>query len=440
MEKSTLLTTEQQIIHDLLPQKFGRRGKIWTVVLILACIIGAFAYYRQLEKGLIVTNMRDYVSWGIYISNFVFFVAISLVGSLITAIFRLAKVPWRTPLTRISEMIAVSAITFASLIIIVDMGRPERLLNLFTHGRLQSPIVWDVIVISTYFCISLFLLYVTLIPDIAILIRAKDKLGKPFSKLYQWLATFWKSRPNQEKIRDRIITILCIMIIPVAFCIHTVTSWLFATTYRPGWDSTNFGAYFISGAFLVGAGGVVVAMYVFRRAYQLEKYITDLHFEKMGRVVVLLALLYLYFNVNEYLIPAFKMKKSEEAHLTQLFAGEYAPMFWFAILVGMLIPIAILLFKKGRKPVPMFITGMMVVVGAWFKRYLIVTPTLLHPLLPMHDVPSSYHHYFPSWEEWAISGGSLAGALLIITFFARVFPVISIYKTLTDENEKAASI
>jgi len=129
------------------------------------------------------------------------------------------------------------------------------------------------------------------------------------------------------------------------------------------------------------------------------------------------------------------MKKSEEAHLRQLFAGEYAPMFWFAVLVGMIIPILILLFKKGRRPIPMFIAGVMVVVGAWFKRYLIVTPTLLHPLLPMQEVPASYHHYFPSWEEWAISGGSLAGALLIFTFFARVFPVISIYKTFTDENE-----
>ena len=162
-----------------------------------------------------------------------------------------------------------------------------------------------------------------------------------------------------------------------------------------------------------------------------------MHFDKMGRMLVLLALLYLYFNVNEYLVPAFKMKKSEEAHLTQLFTGEYAPMFWFAILVGMIIPIIILLFKKGRKPFPMFIAGMMVVVGAWFKRYLIVTPTLLHPLLPMQDVPASYHHYFPSWEEWAISVGSLAGALLIITFLARMFPIISIYKTLTDEKEKA---
>lgn len=438
MDNSTSLTSEQ-ITNDLLPQKFGKRGIIWTGLLILIALVGAFAYYRQLKYGLVVTNMRDYVSWGIYISNFVFFVAISLVGSLITAIFRLTNVPWRTPLTRISEIIAVSAITFASLIIIVDMGRPERLLNLFIHGRIQSPIMWDVIVIGTYFCLSLFLLYITLLPDIRIMINAKEKLGKRFSKLYRWLGTFWKGTAGQERIRNKSITILCIVIIPVAFSIHTVTSWLFATTYRPGWDSTNFGAYFISGAFLVGAGAVVVAMYVFRRYYHLEKYITEKHFEKMGRVVVLLALLYLYFNINEYLVPAFKMKKPEAVHLTQLFAGEYAPLFWFAILVGMIIPIFIMLFKKGRKPLPMFIAGVMVVVGAWFKRYLIVTPTLLHPFLPMYNVPSSYHHYFPSWEEWAIAAGSLAGVLLIITFFARVFPIISIYKTLTDQNETEQS-
>src|SRR6476661_9125789 len=127
----------------------------WTGILILLCLIGAYAYYRQLKYGLIVTNMRDYVSWGIYISNFVFFVAISLVGSLITAIFRLANVKWSTPLTRIAEIIAVSAIVFASIIIIVDMGRPERFMNLFLHPRIQSPIVWDVIVISTYFVLSL---------------------------------------------------------------------------------------------------------------------------------------------------------------------------------------------------------------------------------------------------------------------------------------------
>lgn len=408
---------------------------IWTGSLIIICLIGAFAYYRQLKYGLVVTNMRDYVSWGIYISNFVFFVAISLVGSLITAIFRLANVKWATPLTRIAEIIAVSAIVFASLIIIVDMGRPERFLNLLLYGRIQSPIMWDVIVIGTYFFISLLLLYMPLLPDLKILIKFKEKTGETLNKLYRFQGSFWKGTNQQFRIGNRAISILCITIIPVAFSIHTVTSWLFATTYRPGWDSTNFGAYFISGAFLVGAGGVVVAMYVFRKFYHLEKYITDLHFDRMGKIVVLLSLLYLYFNINEYMVPAFKMKKSEAVHLTTLFKGEYATMFWFAIIIGLIIPIIGLLFKKGRKPLPMFIIGILVVVGAWFKRYLIVTPTLLHPFLPMQETPASYHHYFPSWEEWAIAMGSLAGALLVITFFVRIYPIIPIQETITEQQE-----
>ena len=436
MGNSAIIPADQ-ITRDLLPQKFGTRGVIWTTILILTCMLGAFAYYRQLRYGLVVTNMRDYVSWGIYISNFVFFVAISLVGSLITAILRLANVHWSTPLTRIAEIIAVSAIVFAALIIIVDMGRPERFLNLALHGRIQSPIMWDVIVISTYFFISLLLLYFPLLPDLKIMIENKEKTSKWLYKLYRFQGSFWKGTKEQFRLSDKAINILCILIIPVAFSIHTVTSWLFATTYRPGWDSTNFGAYFISGAFLVGSGAVVVAMYVFRSAYKLEKYITELHFDRMGKVVVMLSLLYLYFNINEYLIPAFKMKKSEELHLEELFTGEYSKMFWFAIMVGMIIPIFVLIFKAGRKPLPMFIIGSMVVVGAWFKRYLIVTPTLLHPFLPMTNVPESFKHYFPSWEEWAIAAGSMAGVLLVITFFARIFPIIPIHETIieTESNE-----
>jgi Ni/Fe-hydrogenase subunit HybB-like protein len=436
VENITALSSEQ-ITRDLLPQKFGKRGMIWTVSLLLICFVGVFAYYRQLKNGLVVTHMRDYVSWGIYISNFVFFVAISLVGSLITAIFRLANIHWSTPLTRIAEIIAVSAITFASIIIIVDMGRPERLVNIVAHGRLQSPITWDVIVIGTYFFISVLLLYIPLLPDLKIMNERKNNYPKWISRIHRFLGSFWKGTKEQFKISNRSVIILSIMIIPVAFCIHTVTSWLFATTYRPGWDSTNFGAYFVSGAFLVGAGGVVIAMYVFRKNYHLEKYITEKHFDRMGKALVLLAFLYLYFNINEYLVPAFKMKKPEEAHLTQLFAGEFAPIFWFAIIVGMVIPVIVLLTKKGRRPFPMFVVGIMVVVGAWFKRYLIVTPTLLHPFLPMQDVPQSYKHYFPSWEEWAIAMGTLAGALLVITFFVRVFPIIPIQETITEQHETA---
>ncbi len=433
------ILARQKVIEDLLPKKFGRRGKIWVVVLLFICVVGLVAYIRQLSKGLVVTSMRDYASWGIYISNFVFFVAISLVGSLITAVFRLSNVKWSTPLTRIAEIIAVSAITFASIIIVVDMGRPDRFYNLFIHGRLQSPIIWDVIVITTYFFISLLLLYFPLLPDFSIMLKFKKEAGNRLDKMYAFLGSFWKGTPQQKKINRRSVNMLSITIIPVAFAIHTVTSWLFATTYRPGWDSTNFGAYFISGAFLVGAGAVLVAMYVFREAYKLDKYITINNFDRMGKIVVLLALIYLYFNVNEFLVPAFKMKKTDADHLLGLFTGEYSTVFWFAISTSMFLPILILVNRKGRRPFPAFIAGSLVVVGSWFKRYLIVTPTLLHPFLPMRDVPVSYRHYFPSWEEWAIAGGSLAGMMLIVTIFARIFPIIPIQETIDeiDEHEKA---
>ena len=273
------------------------------------------------------------------------------------------------------------------------------------------------------------------------MLEVKKGFSKGMLKFYSYLGSFWKHTPGQIKLSEKAIGILAVTIIPVAFSIHTVTSWLFATTYRPGWDSTNFGAYFISGAFLVGAGGVVVAMYVFRSHYNLKEYITYDHFDKMGKVLVMLALLYLYFNVNEFLVPAFKMKKPEEEHLRGLFTGEFAPIFWFAITTSMLVPILILITKKGRRPFPAFIAGILVVIGSWFKRYIIVTPTLLHPFLPMQDVPANYKHYFPTWEEWAIAIGSLAGALLVITIFARIFPIIPIQETITEkeEHEKALS-
>jgi Ni/Fe-hydrogenase subunit HybB-like protein len=425
----------EKIHQDLLPQKFGKAGKIWVAVLIVICLVGAIGYYRQLRYGLVVTGLRDYASWGIYISNFVFFVAISLVGSLVTAILRLTNATWSTPLTRIAEIIAVSAIVFASLIIIVDMGRPDRFMYLFLYGRLQSPILWDVIVITTYLALSLLLLYFPLLPDLKILLEHKEKLGRALSRFYSFLGSFWKGTSEQNQIAEKAIRAISIIIIPVALAIHTVTSWLFATTYRPGWDSSNFGAYFVSGAFLVGAGGVIVAMYVFRRMYHLEDYITERHFNHMGKLLVMLALLYLYFNVNEYLVPAYKMKTAEVGHLMGLFTGEFAWLFWSVILIGMVLPILVLIFPSGRKPLPMFIMGIIVVVGAWFKRYLIVAPTLLHPFLPMTDVPESYHHYFPTWEEWAITIGSLAGALLVVTFFARIFPILPIEETVKGRVE-----
>jgi molybdopterin-containing oxidoreductase family membrane subunit len=425
----------EQIKKDLYPRKFGLYGKIWVGVLLLIFISGLVAYIDQLKNGLSITDLTDYATWGIYISNFVFFVAISLVGSLMSAILKLTKVSWRTPLTRISEMIAVAAIIFAGLVIIVDMGRPDRIHHILIYARLQSPITWDVIVISTYLAISLIFLFMPLLPDLAIMRDHFKNIPKWQKKLYNWLAMGWKNTEAQRRILFKSETILAIMIIPVAFAIHTVTSWLFATTVRPGWDSSNFGPYFVSGAFMVGAGGVIAAMYIFRRFYKLENYFTDFHFDKMGKLLVLLSLVYLYFNINEYFVPAYKMKTIETEHIYSMFTGHYAPMFWATQIIGMVIPIIVLLFKKGRKPLPMFIISILVIIGAWFKRYLIVIPTLAHPLIPTHRVPEDWLIYAPTLKEWGITAATLAGALLIITALVRYFPIIPIDETIHEQKE-----
>lgn len=424
----------QHLVQELLPKRFNNQGRIWVGVLVAICLVGGFAYYRQLKYGLVVTAMRDYVSWGIYISNFVFFVAISLVGSLVTAILRLSKVKWSTPLTRIAEVIAVASIILAAVVIVVDMGRPDRFLYVILYARLQSPIIWDVLVIFTYLVISLLLLYIPLIPDMEILKSQIKGVGKWQKKLYRFLAINWKGTASQVKIMNKSVRVLSITIIPVALGIHTVTSWLFATTYRPGWDSTNFGPYFVSGAFMVGAAAVVIAMYIVRKYYSLPHYITHRHFDHMGKLLALLSLVYLYFNVNEYLLPAYKMKTAEADHILEMFTGEFSSLFWGVQILGMLVPIVLLLFKAGRRPLPMFIVSVVVVVGAWFKRYLIVVPTLLHPFLPIQNVPEAWKHYFPTWEEWSIALATLAASLLIITFLFRLFPVIPIYETAKEKR------
>ncbi len=411
-----------------------RSFKLWIASLCLVILIGIFAYYRQLKFGLIVTAMRDYTSWGIYISNFVFFVAVSLIGSLVSSILKLSNAKWSTPLTRISEIIAVASIICASIIIIIDMGRPDRFFNVILHGRIQSPIIWDVIVIFTYLIISLLLLYLPLIPDIALCRDHLSDVPKWRKKFYRILSVGWQSRPGQYNIILKSIRILGIMIIPVAFAIHTITSWLFATTWRPGWDSTNLGPYFVSGAFMVGSGVIVVAMFFIRKTLGLEKYITEKHFDHMGKLLVLLSLVYLYFNINEFLGPAFKMVGVEGEHITELFTGKYAPMYWIVQIFGLMLPILVMLPRQGRKPIPMLITSFFIILGAWFKRFLIVIPSLQHPYLPIQDVDESYRHYFPTWEEWAICAASVAGVLLIITLCMKIFPVIPIWEVAEEKG------
>jgi len=417
-------TREKDLLSHLIST--SSKYKLWIAFLLLIILFGMFAYYRQVKYGLIVTGMRDFTSWGIYISNFVFLVAISLVGSLFSSILKLNKNEWAKPLIRVSEIIAVAAIICASIIIIIDMGRPDRFFYVITHFRIQSPIIWDVIIISTYLVISILLLYISILPDIALCRDRLTEIPNWKKRFYRIMAINWVNHPKQVAILQKVSKILSVAVLPVAFAIHTVTSWLFATTWRPGWDSTNLGPYFVSGAFMAGAAIIVIAMYFIRNQLKLKSYITEGHFNNMGKLLVLLSLVYLYFNINEYLGPAFKMVGVEGEHITELFAGKYSLLYWFVQLGGLVFPIILLLFRKMRKPLPLLIISFFVILGAWVKRFLIVIPSLQHPYLPIQDVEESYLHYVPTWEEWAITLSSFAGLLLIVTILIKLFPVLPV--------------
>jgi len=409
---------------------------VWMTFLVIAFGACIFAYSIQLRKGLGVTGLRDATSWGMYIANFVFFVATSLVGMLISCVLGLAGAKWVKPIARIAEIIAVAFAAVAGLVIISDMGRPDRLPYVFIFGRVQSPILWDVSVVTTYFVLSLLLWFLPIIPDLAI---ARSRLAnRPafLVKAYEILSFKWIHHEAQYKILNQAVRILLILIIPTAFAIHTITSWLFAFTPRTGWDSTIFGPYFVSGAFVSGTAAVIIAMYFFRESYDLKKYLTTDHFEKMGRVLILVSVLYIYFNLNEFLVPGYKLKTQDAIHLKELFAGSHALLFWGVQLGGLVIPVFLMLFRSIRKPLPMLVISIIMLAAAWLKRYIIVVPPQAHPYLPVQNVPVEWIVYKPTLIEVMVTTASFLLVLIIITVLSKLFPVIPIWEVAEDEIKK----
>lgn len=427
--------------------KWGRNTKIWIGCLLIVIFWGLYCYIQQLRAGLGVTAMRNYVSWGLYISTFVFFIGISHSGTLVSAILRITKQEWRRPITRSAELLTFVSLLFGGIMPIIDLGRPDRILNLATYGRIQSPLMWDIVSICTYFVGSSVFLFLPMIPDMAL---CRDRLticNTRFQKFRKWLYTFmalgWKGTKSQWHRLEKSMTIMTIIIIPVAVSVHTVVSYIFAMTLRPGWNSTVFGPYFVAGALYSGSAGVIIGMWVFRKLYHLEKYITRRHFDLMGRIVLALTLIYAYLNLNEYWIPAYKMATAEGHLLTDLFSGSYSTVFWILQFGTVLLPIIILSFPKGRRPLMILITCIIIVAGAWVKRYIIVVPTLLHPFMPIQEVPGDWSSYFPNYIELSITAACLAGIFLVITLFSKFFPMMAVWEVeegIHIEHDKNVAI
>ena len=426
------LTWRERLEHTAFAPVTGTsRGYYMWVAFLLAVIAwGAYAYSRQLQDGLVVTGMRDRISWGLYITTFVFFIGISHAGTLISAILRVSHAGWRTPVTRMAEFITVVALVCGALFVIIDLGRPDRVLNVIIYGRWQSPIIWDVLAITTYITASVAYLFLPMIPDLALF---RDRLGGRVSAwkswLYDVLAVRWQGNASQWRSLGAAIGVAMILIIPIAVSVHTVVSWIFAMTLRVPWNSTIFGAFFVAGAIFSGVATLILIMAVLRKVYHLEEYITEKHFIYLGYLLAAFALIMIYGNVSEFLTTGYKLEEGEEFHFRQLFLGQFAGFYWFYMLGGLVLPGLLLLLPWTRNFWGVIAAAVLVDLAMWVERYFIVVTGLRVPLMPYE--PSTYA---PTWVEWSVMAAGFALFALLITVFVKVFPILAVWEIAEDHK------
>ncbi|GMQ92572.1 MAG: polysulfide reductase NrfD [Acidimicrobiia bacterium] len=404
---------------------------LWLGFLIVIVVNSGYQYSRQWQNGLYVTDMRDRISWGLYISAFVFFIGISHAGTLISAILRVSKATWRAPITRIAEFITAVSLLVGASFVLIDMGRPDRIFNVFRYGRWQSPIMWDVMAITTYLTASVIYLYAPMIPDLGLYRdRLANKVGVVRNFLYRTLALNWNALPQQVKFLGKAITIMMLIIMPIAVSVHTVVSWIFSMTLRAGWNTSIFGVLFVAGAIFSGVATLILVMAVLRRIYHWEEYLTEQHFLYLGYLLAAFGAFMIYVNINEYLTEGFKLEEAGEFAFRQLFVEDFAVMFWFYIIGGLIGPIVLMLIPKTRTIAGVIVAAILVDIAMFLERYFIVVTGLRVPLMPYE--PASYS---PTFVEWSIFAGGLAFFALLLTVAVKIFPMLAVWE-MTEEHEK----
>ncbi len=438
------LNKYQQEIFDLQKptiEKYGKKTWGWTIFYLLWIGLGGYALYLQIVKGHKITGMRDNVVWGLYIANFIFFIGISYAGAVISGILHILKVEWRKPIIRIAEMITVISTIIGPIFILLCIGRLDRLHHLFLYPRLQSPITWDVLAILTYFTGSAIFLYLALVKDFAIYRDANLDIPKWKQKMYKILAIGYRGTPSQKKHLKVSMNLMAIMIVPLAIIVHSVLSWIFGMTLRPGWHSTIFGPYFVLAAIYSGTGVLIMAMWAYRKMYKLKSYLEDKHFIYLGYIMMILGAAYGYFTFSEYLTDWYGSEKWDNELISKIFdPAQYGWWFLFANLAGIVLPIAIVAIPKTRTPNMIAIASFFMVIALWIKRYLIIVPTLESPLLPMQDTRIEFVKYSATWVEWALTFAGIASFFLFFTMMSKFVTIIPISEFGDSEKKEKPAI
>lgn len=397
-------------------------------------LIGVAAYIRQLVLGLGVTGMNRPVYWGVYITNFVFFIGLAHSGTFISAILRVAGQSWRKPLTRAAEAITLFSLPFGAFAILADMGRPERVLNMLFYGRFQSPLLWDFTAVGLYLLSSIVFFYLSLLPDIALCRDKLTHLPTWQQRMYRTLALGWKGTPQQYHRLERVLDGMAIFMTMLVVTVHTVVSWVFGMTLQPGWHTALIGPFFLLGAILSGTAAVVIVLSILRRVYHLQKVLHPGLFNSLRKLLIVFTLGWLYFMIAEYLTAGYGGMLEEMRVVNDKFSGTYALMFWSMTLLVFVVPLFIFIFKGKNSIGWMVFASILINIGMWIERYIVIVPTEVSPRL-FHVMAQGT--YIPTWTEVSITVAFFAGMFLLYAVFSRYFPVVPIWETADELPEGA---
>ncbi len=409
----------------------GRTPLGWFVGFGLSFALVMVLFYAiayLLVAGVGIWGINIPIAWGFAIINFVWWIGIGHAGTLISAILLLLRQEWRTSINRFAEAMTLFAVACAGLYPLLHLGRPWFFYWLLPYPntmalwpQFRSPLVWDVFAVGTYLTVSLMFWYVGLIPDLATLRdRSQSRIGRA---VYGMMAMGWRGSAVHWSRYETAYLLLAGLSTPLVVSVHTVVSFDFAVAIVPGWHSTIFPPYFVAGAIYSGFAMVLTLAIPLRWAYGLEDFVTDRHLDLMARVMLATGLIVAYGYMIETFMAWYSASPFESYMMLNRMTGPYAVWYWMLILCNILIP-QLLWFQRVRaKPALLFVVAIIINVGMWLERFIIVVTSLQRDFMP-----SRWGMYYPTVWDWATFLGSIGLFLSLLFLFIRFLPMISIFE------------
>ncbi len=422
--------TYAEVNQDVLRTMLVTGPKYWILLgttLTIAIVMFFVPWMYQLNVGIGAAGMNRNAVWGTYLANFIFWIGLSHSGTLLSAVLHITQSSWRKAIYRSSEAMTLFSLMTAAFFVMVHLGRvwfvhwsvpiPNEM-GLWPNFR--SPLLFDVMAITTYLTASSIFIYMGSVPDFA---AVRDSSTGLRNRLYTIFSFGWRGTDREWYTLGWAYMFFAVFVIPLAVSVHSIVSWDFAMSIVPGMHHTIFAPYFVVGAIFSGTAGIVTVMFLLRKYLSLERYIKPMHFDNLGKLLIVLSLLWTYINSLEVFTAWYSGASFEIEALKYKLFGPYALLYWEMILFCAIVPLLMLSRKIRTSLVTMLIISILVNIGMFTERFLIVATSL-----PVKFLPDAFGYYVPSLVEISIAIGSFAIFTTLFLIFIKWVPCVSIYE------------